>query len=146
MSKKISNHESFSYGSIHVERNGRIISVKNNATPEQYKNYIDSLANEYESCVEEINNLVNEIKQSISKCNPLELLKYAYNNFFMSILGITSEVQQTKEQVYMGREIEYIQSVLVSSENQYDFSIPPTDDSKTYYNISAKIQKLYTLV
>lgn len=146
LSKKISNHESFSYGSIHVERNGRIISVKNNATPEQYKNYIDSLANEYESCVEEINNLVNEIKQSISKCNPLELLKYAYNNFFMSILGITSEVQQTKEQVYMGREIEYIQSVLVSSENQYDFSIPPTDDSKTYYNISAKIQKLYTLV
>ncbi len=146
MSKKINNYESLAWGPIQVERNGRMISIKNNATTEEYNNFIDGLANGYESYVQEINNLINEIKQYISKCNPLELLKYAYHNFFMSILGITSEVQQTKEQVYMGREIEYIQSVLVSSESYYDFSVPPNDDSKTFYCISEKIQKLYTLV
>lgn len=145
MSKKTSDYESFSYGPIQFERNGRFISIKNNSTKEEYNKFIDSIANEYEAYVEKINNLVNEIKQSVSECNPLELLKYAYNNFFMSILGVTSEMQQTKEQVVMGREIEYLQSVLVSSENHYDFNSSPTDNSEKYYSISAKIQELYTL-
>lgn len=145
MQRKKSDKESFKLGNIEFIRDENIISIKNDNEEEETNELIDLLANEYEVKVDDINKLVNEIKVLVSKCNPLELLAYSYNNFIKSSMGVSVESELSRDQVYASREIEYIQSVLVSSVNKYDEKDTNTDYEEVFELISKKINKLFDL-
>ncbi|WP_454055418.1 hypothetical protein [Clostridium sp. Marseille-Q7071] len=147
MKKKKNIDESFKYGPVEVARSGKVISMKNIGSEEMNDEVIKNMAREFNDLSLQIDDLVEEIKSLIQTCNPLELLKYAYNNFIQSTGGVASEVQLSREDVYVARELEYIQSVLVSSENKYDASKEKEefDAQEKFQLISSNINNLYIL-
>lgn len=137
--------ESFRIGPIEVTRVGKVISMKNVGTDSDNSDLIKGLTKEYQNNRKRMDDLVKEIRELVSQCNPIEILKYAYENFTDSTGGIPSEVQLTSEQVFIGRELEYIQSVLVSSENNYSSLVSEEESRDTFIKISEKINELYML-
>lgn len=138
--------ESFKLGPLEVSRSGKLVSMKNVGSEEEYNEFIKVMGSEYKDTSLEIDSLVNEIKDMVSTCNPLGLLKYAYNKFITSIGGISSEAQLTTESVYVGRGIEYIQSVLVSSSNKHIKNEDKSNNLKKFELITLKIVDLYRLI
>ena len=141
MGKNIKNKvdESFVFGPIEVSRMGKNISIRNIADENMNNEFIKELANTSESVKGDIENLVEKIKNLIINCDSLALLSYSFNNFIKSIGGIAAECKIPTESVLMGKELEYIQSVLVSSKNHNGKS----EDVSEFQLISTKIQELY---
>ena len=113
--------------------------MRNIADEEMNNKFVKELANTSTEVKLEVENLVEEIINLIVLCDPLKLLNYAYNNFVKSVGGIAAECNIPIESIFKGREVEYIQSVLVSSKNIHGES----DDINTFEKISEKIQQLY---
>lgn len=130
---------------IEIIRSGKIVSIRNQIDDKNYKEFIENVADEYESNKLEVSKLIDEIRELISLCNPLELLKYGYGRFIESSAGIAAEVNLSIEDIHMSREIEYIQSVLVSSENKYNSNKNNINYPQVFKSISSKINKLYFL-
>ena len=109
---------------------------------------INDLSRQSDYSINDISILVREIKKMIAECNPLEILEYAYIDFIKSSIGKTSEFQLTVDDIFKGREIEYIQSVLVSSENKYikKRSSDSENNMKNYNLITHKVNELYRVV
>ena len=145
MGKKQKVDESIEFGPIEINRSGNIVSIKNKKKDESYNGFVEIMAKEYESSKVKINSLINEIRELISICNPLEILKYGYDRFIESIAGISSEVQSSAEDISKGREIEYIQSVLVSSNNKYNIDDNTINSEDIFKKISSKINELSSL-
>lgn len=137
--------ESFRIGPIEVSRVRKIVSMKNVGTDLDNSNLIKALAKEHQNNREKIDNLIREIRELISQCNPIEILEYGYRNFINSAGGLPSEVQLTSEEVFIGRELEYIQSVLVSSENNYSSLESKEESRDIFIKISEKINELYMI-
>lgn len=134
----------FQIGPFEVARLGKVVSMKNNMSKEEHAELMKLLAQEFEGVVKDVDEIVLEIRGLISHCNALELLKYGHSNFMSSLLGITSEAQMTEKDVYNGRELEYMQSVIASTRiNPVDDSL---DQSETYFLISEKIHSLYNTI
>lgn len=131
--------EGFRFGPIEVARAGKTISIRNIADEEMNDKFVKELANISTEVKLEIESLVEEIRNLIVECNPLKLLNYAYNNLVKNIGGIAAECNIPTESIFIGREIEYIQSVLVSSENVHR----EDNDTNNFDKISEKIQQLY---
>lgn len=145
MKKKREEMEGFKYGPIEVARVGKVISMKNTGTNLEYEQYLKALAITFEDNSIEMNNLVKEIKELVSNCNPIEILKYGFDNFINSTGGVSSEVQLTRDEIFVGRELEYIQSVLVSTKNNYSNFNSTEDSLECFKVISTKINRLYSL-
>ena len=145
MKGKNNINQSFNIGPIEVSKIGKDISIINKATNEQNNDFIENMADNYEKNKLQIDILIEQIREQISICNPLEILKYAYERFIESSGGVAAEVNLTAQDVNISREIEYIQSVLVSSENKYDPNKKDINTQEIFKDISYKINQLYTL-
>ncbi|MFF5995178.1 SEC-C metal-binding domain-containing protein [Lysinibacillus sp. KU-BSD001] len=77
------------------------------------------LENDYEKHKNDIDKLINNIKEKVKKSNPLELLNYLFERNIVNFINLTSEIESSLEEIYSQRAIEYIQSILVSQENSY---------------------------
>lgn len=138
---KMQPDDYYNDGIFEVARYGKVVSMTNHMDEEQHKILMDKLADEYDNNINDIQEMINEIRQLISMCNPLKLLKYAYGQFFHSLLGTTSEVQLKEDDVIRGREVEYIQSILASTKIEWLKS--EEDQSELYFMISEKISQMY---
>ncbi|RII36774.1 hypothetical protein D2A34_05170 [Clostridium chromiireducens] len=148
MKKRDYIDESFQLGSMKVSRRGKEISIENEGQSNANEKIIKELANEYDEMINNVNKLVEDIRELVSKCNPLEILEYAYIDFTSSLTGITSEFQLSMENIHRGKELEYIQSVLVSTENKYikNENNDDVEEIKKFEMIADKINELYTIM
>lgn len=137
--------EPFSIKDIEVNMSENIISISNHKNNRSYTELIEEISNEYENNELIINKLIEEIKELISFCDPLRLMKYGYDRFIESNGGIAAEVNLSREAIFIGKELEYIQSVLVSSENRYGKSENSINEKEIFARISSKINELYSL-
>ena len=119
-----------------------MVVMANHMDEEQHEMFMERVADSYDETVNDIQNIIYEIRLLVSKCDPLKLLKYAYGQFFQSLLGITSEAQLKEENVIQGREVEYIQSILASTEVEKTNN--QEDQSELFFSISEKIEKTVT--
>lgn len=85
-------------------------------TEKERRDLINSLADQYPEVKIKIDHLVHEIRELISRCNPLDLLKESYWNLFISMSNKTSESQFGFDDIIAYRMIDYVQSVIVSTE------------------------------
>lgn len=129
------------YGPIEIARFGKEVVMKNNMTEEDHQNYINNLAKEYPEIKSKIDQLVLEIRDLVANCDPLKLLKQSYGNMFMSMLGTTSEFQYGFEEIVAVRMIDYVQSVIVSTNPTK--SINDKDNTDGWDKIYEKISELY---
>lgn len=134
----------FDNGLIEMARFGTNTIMKNNMDTDQHKKMLKKLKMRYPKLIKKINRLVASIRKQVSKCDPIQLLSFCSDMFIMSNLGITSEIQSSKEDISISRMTEYIQSILVSSSLKYKES--KKDPTLRFYKIQRKITKLYELI
>lgn len=131
-------------GIVEMARFGKDTLVKNHMTKEQHQQYTDFLKSQYEPQKKEIDSLITTIKEKVVKCNPLRLLSFSSDMFLLNNFGISSEIEAAYGSIPISHMTEYIQSILVSTENKYDFS--DEDQSALFFEIQADIEKLYGLI
>lgn len=114
-------------------------------TSEQHTQYISLLADNFVETKDNISTRINELCSLVSDCNPLGLLKFSASMSFLAIANQLSEINYTAEQNYTVRATEYIQSILVSTENKYNFDIDgeKKDPSNKYNEILGLIMNIY---
>lgn len=112
--------EFYSNGFLELGRMGNVVSLKNNFTEQDVLDRNKELAQQYEEKRAEIDSLIMEIREDISKCDPLSLLMAAMDRGMFNMLNTVSEIQIEGEQNFELRTVEYIQSILVSQENYFE--------------------------
>lgn len=108
--------EYFSNGISEMARFGNSVIMRNNMTAEQHEKMRRAFIENYRCKADEISNKVDEVRAHITKCDPLILLTRARDNALLCQINKFSESENTPEDVMKMRSIEYIQSVIVSSE------------------------------
>lgn len=137
--------EYFNNGIIEMVRRGENIFQRNILSQEDYLKTINEIAAREVELKTEIDALVDEIRNDVLKCNPLQLLNFAQLQFLKSLLGITSESQILGlDNMAIARAVEYIQSIYVSCDN-YEME-SNKDPTELFLKINNNISELYGLI
>ena len=131
-------------GIFEMARFGKDIFMKNHMNEEQHRQFMKYLKLEYEPKKREIDALIVTIKEKVVRCNPIELLSAASDMFLLNNIGISSEIQLSQDDILVSHMTEYIQSILISSENKY--VLTDEDQSFLFFEIFEDIKKLYELI
>ena len=133
--------EFYSNGFLDLGRIGNVVSLKNNCTPQDILEQNKELAQQYEEKKTEIDTLIMDIREDISKCNPLSLLMVAMDRGMLNMLNTVSEIQIEGKQNFELRTVEYIQSILVSQGNHFEeFN---GDQDELIESVLEKVDELY---
>lgn len=132
---KVKADDYFNNGIFEVARFGKINMIKNVMTPEQHRHYVERLKSDYTCLKEKINAQISIIRDKVTHCNPVQLLSFSADMFLMSLFGIQSEIQISKQDIPTARMTEYIQSILVSSPNYFIKDDEVSDPSEMFYSI-----------
>lgn len=119
-SKRMPFDEFYSNGFLELGRIGNVVSLKNNFTEANVLERNKELAQQYDEKKAEIDTLIMDIREHISKCEPLSLLIAATERGMLNMLNTVSEIQIEGKQNFELRTVEYIQSILVSQENYFE--------------------------
>jgi len=130
-------------GLFELARYGKVVSLRNLSTPEQHAQIQAFYKEEYPNVKERIAEKVKKIKDEISICDPLMLLKFTKDMAMMSHMNKFSEIDYTSEENMVIRAQEYIQSILVSTENHFDNTESSEDQEKRWHLVLADIEDLY---
>ena len=109
----------FSNGTFEITRFGKNTLVKNNRTFEQQKAHIDYLRTEYPAKYATISQKISELKEKVMHCDPYNLLMHLRFAALSHQINVFSESEYTKEFNAVLRAQEYVQSILVSTENHH---------------------------
>lgn len=85
--------------------------------------------------------LVDAIKEKVSEVSPIYLLNFIVSMSNMAMCNKKSEIEYSEDEVFTNRAIEYVQSVLVSTETKDN--IFEVDDEKKYHEILSLVIELY---
>ena len=128
-------------GMFEIARFGNNIIFNNTMTPEMHKKYMQFLSDEYSKIEEEINSIVNSIRFKVSNCEPELLMNFLVSMKFPLMLNKVSESQFAANETFSLHVVEYIQSVLISTENKY---IKNGEDQRLlYFEILSETEYLY---
>lgn len=139
--KQIPFDEFYSNGFLELGRMGNIVSLKNNFTEQDILERNTELAQQYDEKKAEIDTLVMDIREHISKCDPLSLLMVAMDRGMVNLFNTVSEIQIEGKQNFELRTVEYIQSILVSQEN-YSEGFKDNQE-ELIENVLEKVDELY---
>lgn len=130
-------------GLFELARYGKVVSMRNLSTPEQHAQIRLFYKDEYPQVKERIDEKVKKIRDEISICDPLMILKFAKDMAIMSHMFKFSELDYTNEENIVIRAQEYIQSILVSTENHFDDTESKEDQEKRWHSVLADVENLY---
>lgn len=115
MKKKIFADEVLNFGPFTMARFGEIIEYKNNMNMEECNQYLKTLAESYDEVKNKIDNLVVEIRNDISKIEPLSFLLFLREKNKLISFGKIAEIDYETEDCKVMRAMEYALSVLMST-------------------------------
>lgn len=139
----VKTDEYYNDGIFEIARYGKVVSMRNLSTPEQHAQIQAFYKDEYPKVKERIDEKVKRIKYEISVCDPLMLLKFTKDMAMLSHMNKLSELDYTSEENMVIRAQEYIQSILVSTENHFDDTEAKEDQDKRWHSVLADIEDLY---
>lgn len=140
---KIKNFdEYYNNGLIELARTGNVVSLTNVMPREAHTLLSESIASKCDALAKEIRRIVVELRNLIIKEEPLSLLKFCQHCFLASNFGIVSEHQLSSENINDARITEYVQSIIVSSENNYRGQ-KDGDPTARYLSIDKLVKELY---
>lgn len=140
--KTVRSDDYFSNGVFEMARFGKVTIVRNNRTPEQHAAQMEYLCTEYTSKYEDIAQKVKSLKEKIAQCDPYSLLMHLRSLAAMGQMNIFSEIEYSSDANAIIRAQEYVQSILVSTENNYVPS-KPNEAAALYAQIVADFDELY---
>lgn len=139
----VKTDEYYNDGLFELARYGKVVSIRNLSTTEQHKQMLAFYKEEYPKVKERIDEKIQKIKNEISFCNPLMLLKFTKDMAMLSNLNKFSELDYSNEENAVIMSQEYIQSILVSTENYFDDTESEEDQDKRWHSVIADIEDLY---
>lgn len=122
--KAVRPDDYFSNGTFEMARFGKNTIVRNNRTPEQHAAQMEYLRTEYASKYEDIAQKVKSLKEKVTQCDPYSLLMYLRSLAAVGQMNIFSEIECSSDANAIIRAQEYVQSIFVSTENNYVPSEP----------------------
>ena len=141
---QITPDDYYSNGFFELARFGKNISMRNTMTPEEHKEFLAATASQYDDAEKEIDKIVSIIREKVSICDPLELMNFTTSMRMFAMLNKTSESQYSLSEDMALKSVEYIQSVLVSSECSY--ADKDEDQTSIYHEILYYTEELYNKV
>ena len=141
--KPVKADDYYNDGLFELARYGKVVSMRNLSTPEQHTQIRAFYKEEYPKVKERIDEKVKKIRDEISICDPLMILKFAKDMAMMSSMFKFSELDYTSEENTVIRAQEYIQSILVSTENHFMNNESKEDQEKQWHSILADVEDLY---
>ncbi|HYE12365.1 MAG TPA: hypothetical protein VEF53_19535, partial [Patescibacteria group bacterium] len=139
----VKTDEYYNDGLFELARIGKVVSMRNLRTPEQQEQILAFYKEEYPKVKERIDEKIQKIKNEISTCNPLMLLKFTKDMAMLSHLNKFSEFDYSNEENTVIRAQEYIQSILVSTENHFNDTESNEDQEKRWHSVLSDIEDLY---
>lgn len=136
--------EYYNDGIVELVRDGNIVSMKGLLSKEQHEDYYRDLALKYEDEKSKIDVKIENIREMISRASPIDLLNFSNAIPFLSMIGKVSEIEYNKDDIYLMRCTEYIQSVLVSNPNVYNDEV--SIDEEFFHKIIDEIIDLYKTI
>lgn len=112
----------------------------------KYNSRIQQQSLYYEDFKQEIDILVQTLKNKISNCEPLGLMNFLTTNAYLALLNNSSEFNLNPVDNQVINAIEYVQSVLVSSKNNYAKVNSEQDPTFKYEEILADIEVLQSKI
>ena len=106
-----------SNGVFEMARFGANIVMQNNRTPKQQEEHMELLAAQYEAKYNEITHKITALKDKVSKSDPYEILMHLRAKANIAQMNKLSESDYSMDENAIVCAQEYIQSMLVSSEN-----------------------------
>lgn len=143
---KIKADDYFNNGLFEMARFGKQTIMKNIMTPRQHQEYIKDLKSKYVDLKNEIDRQIAIIREKVEQCDPVALLSFSADMFLISLIGVQSEIQVSREEVPTARMTEYIQSIIVSSTNNFVDNNEECDPSKMFFSIQDDINRLYKTI
>ena len=140
--KTVRPDDYFSNGTFEMARFGKNTIVRNNRTPEQHAAQMEYLRAEYASKYEDIAQKVKSLKEKVTQCDPYSLLMYLRSLATMGQMNIFSEIEYSSDANAIIRAQEYVQSILVSTDNNYVPS-SPSEEAVLHAQIVADFDELY---
>ena len=141
--KMVKADDYFNNGVFEFARYGKVVSMRNLSTPEQHAQMQAFYKEEYPKVKDRIDKKVKKIKEKIAACDPLMILKFTKDMAKLSSMNKFSELDYTNEENMVIRAQEYIQSILVSTENHFDDTESKEEQEKRWQSINADIEELY---
>lgn len=141
--KSLKADDYYNDGLYELARYGKVVSMRNLSTPEQHAQIRMFYKEEYPKVKERIDGKVKKIREEISICDPLIILKFTKDMGMLSHMNKFSELAYTSEENMTIRAQEYIQSILVSTENHFNDKESKEEQEKRWYSILADIEDLY---
>lgn len=140
--KAVRPDDYFSNGTFEMARFGKNTIVRNNRTPEQHAAQMEYLRTEYASKYEDIAQKVKSLKEKVTQCDPYSLLMYLRSLAAVGQMNIFSEIECSSDANAIIRAQEYVQSIFVSTENNYVPS-EPNEEAALHAQIVADFDELY---
>lgn len=142
--KNILPDDYYNNGVFEVARFGKNTIVKNQRTIEQQNAIMEHLKNDYPIKYDSISNKICSLKEKVSNCDPCGLLQYLSKMALMSQMNVFSEIQNSKESIAIIHAQEYIQTILVTTENLYEKSNDNDEEQENLYGqVLADFEKIY---
>lgn len=141
--KLVKADDYYNNGVFEFARYGKVVSMRNLSTPEQYAQMQAFYKDEYPKVKNRIDTKVKKIKEKIAACDPLMILKFTKDMAMLSSMNKFSELDYTSEENMVIWAQEYIQSILVSSENHFDNTESKEEQEKRWHSVLADIEDLY---
>ena len=141
--KAVRPDDYFSNGTFEMARFRKTTIVRNNRTPEQHAAQMEYLRTEYASKYEDIAQKVKSLKEKVTQCDPYSLLMYLRSLATMGQMNIFSEIEYSSDANAIIRAQEYVQSIFVSTENNYVPS-EPNEEAALHAQIVADFDELYS--
>lgn len=141
--KGIRPDDYFTNGIIEMARFGKNTIVRNNSTPEQHAAHMQFLREQYPQKHQKITQKVEALREKVARCDPYGLLMYLRRVSLSTQLNIFSEIDFSSDANAYIYAQEYVQSILISSENSYDSTMSDEDEAALYAQILIDFEDLY---
>ena len=134
--------EVYRFGPIGIARFGKFAVMKNFATDEEHKKFIERAAQRFPDVCVDFDNRISRIRELVKTFDPLRLLQCGFFNLFQSFRENKSTFKADQDTSMAMRMIDYIQSVIVSTPP--DVSRKGDFDQKTWDELFMEVKKLYS--
>jgi hypothetical protein len=133
--------EVYRFGPIGIARFGKFTMMRNLATEEEHKKFIDRAAQRYPEVCADFDKRITRIRDLVKTFDPLRLLQCGFLNYFHSLDKNKSTIKTDQDSSMAMRMIDYIQSIIVSTPpdrlRKGDF------DQKIWHELFLEVQKFY---
>lgn len=133
----------YNNGFVEMARYGQTISITNQLSEREYENLIENLAIKHDEKLIAINGIVKEIREKVEKSDPENLMNYILSTNYLLLLNKKTERDFSADENFQLRAVEYIQSVLVSCQNNYEKDYDEEQQEQLYEEILSLTTQLY---